>query len=58
MTLHVGMWLHKIPSNRDAQIAGLDSAYVWLTWDDDGSQTRVKRDRLGRANEWKGRDDA
>lgn len=51
--LHPGMWLHKIPSNRDAQVAGFDKTYVYLTWDDDGRQTRVRRDRLNRTNEWK-----
>jgi hypothetical protein len=53
MNLYPGMWLHKIPSNRDAQVAGLDQTFVWLTWDDDTSQTRIKRERLGRTNEWK-----
>jgi hypothetical protein len=53
MTLHPGLWLHKITSDRDAQIAGLDRNFVWLTWADDTSQTSIKRERLGRTNEWK-----
>lgn len=52
MNIYPGQWLHKIPAGRDAQVAGMDKTYVYLTWDDDGKQTRVRRSRLGRTNEW------
>lgn len=52
MDLYVGLLLHKLRSDRYAQVAGLDADYVYLTWDDNGVQTKVRRSRLNRTNEW------
>lgn len=53
MNIYPGMWLHKIRSGRDAQVAGMDTTHVWLTWEDDGSQTVIQRARLNRKAEWR-----
>ena len=53
MNLYPGMWIHKIPSNRDAQVSGLNDTHVWLTWKDTGAQTVVRRERFGRTTEWR-----
>ena len=52
MQLYVGLILRKQASGRIAQIVALDPRHAYLTWDDDGSQTRVQRQRFNRTGEW------
>jgi len=55
MTVYPGMWLRKIGSGRDCQVAGVNATHVWLTWGDTGQQTVVRRERLNRTKEWRTR---
>jgi hypothetical protein len=52
MDLYPGLLLEKKASGRWAQVAGLNTTHVWLTWDDNGKQTVVQRERFQRETEW------
>jgi hypothetical protein len=52
MNLYPGLLLEKKRSGRLAQVAGLNATHVWLTWDDNGKETVVKRERFNRDSEW------
>jgi hypothetical protein len=52
MDLYPGLLLEKKTSGRIAQVSGLDDQYVYLCWDDNGVQTRVRRKRFNRTSEW------
>lgn len=52
MRLYPGMWFRKLKSDRVAQVAALDGRYAYLTWDHDGKQTRVLRERLSWGSVW------
>lgn len=52
MDLYPGLLLHKIRSDRVAQVAGLNRTHAYLTYTDDGKQTRVRLERFNRLNEW------
>ena len=53
MDLYPGLLLEKRTSGRWAQIAGLSDTHAYLTWDDTGDQTRVRRERFNRMTEWR-----